>query len=192
MPARRCVTPDVAMRRRTRRHRQRKGWRPRKATRRCTTPLCAVEQRRGRRAACGCVPGRSGPHVHATRYGGPVSTPLAAAAAAPINATRGVGSSCLMGEVRPFEVARTGPREGGGAPVYGPVLGTPATPEAVGGLGRRVWLLRTARVQRARDAPPLGRGGGSFRAAVRTATQSASTFFAPPYKMYGGVENPNF
>ena len=65
-----------------------------------------------------------------------------------------------MGEVRPFEVARTGPREGGGAPVYGPVLGTPATPEAVGGLGRRVWLLRTARAQRAREAPPLGRGRG--------------------------------
>ena len=86
-----------------------------------------------------------------------------------------------MGEVRPFEVARTGPREGGGAPVYGPVLGTPATPEAVGGLGRRVWLLRTARAQRAREAPPLGRGGGSFRAAVRTALlYNLYTLFSPP------------
>ena len=46
------------------------------------------------------------------------------------------------------------------APVYGPVLGTTATPEAVGGLGRRVWLLRMARAQRAREAPPLGRGRG--------------------------------
>ena len=51
-------------------------------TYRCTTPLCAVEQRRGRRAACGCVPGRSRPHVHAARYGSPVSTPLAAASRA--------------------------------------------------------------------------------------------------------------
>ena len=65
-----------------------------------------------------------------------------------------------MGEVRPFEVARTGPREGGGAPVYGPVLGTPATPEAVGGLGRRARMLRTARAQQARGAPPCGRAAG--------------------------------
>ena len=84
-----------------------------------------------------------------------------------------------MGEVQPFEVARTGPREGGGAPVYGPVLGTTATPEAVGGLGRRVWLLRTARAQRAREAPPWGRGGGSFRTAVRTAVQIERTLDRP-------------
>jgi hypothetical protein len=90
-----------------------------------------------------------------------------------------------MGEVRPFEVARTGPREGGGAPVYGPVLGTPATPEAVGGLGRRVWLLRTERAQRVRGAPPWGRGGGSFRTRFELLHDRVAVCIGPPYKSYG-------
>ena len=74
-----------------------------------------------------------------------------------------------------MEVTPSHPTPDPVAPVYGPVLGTTATPEAVGGLGRRVWLLRMARAQRrernghARRRPWVG-AGGSFRAAVRTAT----------------------
>ena len=78
------------------------------------------------------------------------------AAPAGLLALAGLGG----GAAQPGAAARNGPAEGGGASVYGPVLGTPATPEAVGGLGRRARILRTARAQQARGAPPCGRAAG--------------------------------
>ena len=95
-----------------------------------------------------------------------------------------LGNVCLSLESRKSDANTS---EGGGAPVYGPVLGTPATPEAVGGRGRRVWLLRTARVQRAREAPPWGRGGG----VIPNCDTKCPLCIAPPCKMYGVLDTLN-
>ena len=97
-----------------------------------------------------------------------------------------LGNVCLSQESRKRDANTIS--EGGGAPVYGPVLGTPPTPEAVGGRGRRVWLLRTARVQRAREAPPWGRGGGGHS---ELRCKVSALCIAPPCKTYGVLDTLN-